>query len=58
MNSTFVPKLWNWSLTILPADWLIETSKITAPTPMTIPSTVRSGAGLVFQAATAGKLAI
>ena len=35
------PQPWNCSRIIRPADWLIETSRMTAATPMTIPSTVR-----------------
>ena len=45
---TLVPRLWNCSCTIRPADWLIETSRMTAATPMTIPSTVRPARSLFF----------
>ena len=40
-KSTFVPSVSNCICTIRPADWLIETSRITAATPITIPSTVK-----------------
>ena len=49
--STFVPMLWNWSCTIRPADWQIETSRMTAATPMTMPSTVRPARILFFASA-------
>ena len=47
--TTFVPRLWNCCWTISPADWLTETSRITAATPITMPSTV-SAARILFLA--------
>src|SRR3989304_7055329 len=46
--NTFVPRVLNCSCTIKPADWLIEISRITAHTPMTIPSTVKVAPILFF----------
>ncbi len=46
--STLVPMLWNCSCTIRPADWQIDTSRMTAATPMTMPSTVRPARILFF----------
>ena len=46
--SMLVPRLWNCCWTIRPADWLTETSKITAATPITMPSTVRPARILCF----------
>ena len=47
-NTRLVPKPWNCSWIITPVDWLIETSKMTAATPMTMPSTVRPARILFF----------
>src|SRR5208337_3994015 len=46
-----VPIVWSWSCTNWPADWQIETRRITAATPITMPKTVRPARILFFASA-------
>src|SRR5208337_1380000 len=43
-----VPIVWSWSCTNWPADWQMETRRMTAATPMTMPSTVSPARILFF----------